>query len=82
MTQKNEPLLNGHSDADINFGNSNDYYHDMYIFDNSEIKDHTYTLHLEHALQKLHSRYKDTIVSHNRRLLSILGNLNDIDNMI
>lgn len=77
---ENEPLLNGHSDADINFGNSNDYYHDMYIFDNSEIKDHTYTLHLNTPYRNYIPRYKIQLFRITGDYYRFLKSLNDIDN--
>lgn len=41
-----EPLLNNYTTADLDFGTSNDYYHNMYIFDDSRINGSEVSLRL------------------------------------
>lgn len=80
VNTNSEPLLNGNSDADISFGTSNDYYHNMYIFENSQIKGTSYTLHLNLQNKKYVPCYKVQLYRITKDYYSFLKSLNDVDN--
>lgn len=75
-----EPLLNNGMNADIGFGTSNSFYHDLYIFDNSQIKGEIYTLHLNVPYKTYVSCYKIQLYKITKDYYRFLKSINDISN--
>lgn len=75
-----EPLLNNYSKGNVDFGTSNEYYHHMYIFDNSQIIDNTYILHLNVPYCNYIPCYKVQLFRITHDYYKFLKSINDINN--
>jgi len=75
-----EPLLNNNSDSNVDFDTSNDYYHDMYVFDNSQIADSAYTLHLNVQHSAYAQCYRAQLFRITSDYFKFLKSINDIEN--
>lgn len=77
-----EPILNNYSNAELDFGSWNDYYHNMYIFDDSSFKEKSIILHLctpQKGWSWLES-YKTQLFVLSSEYYRLLKSLNDIKN--
>ena len=75
-----EPILNNYSSAEIEFGSWNDYYHNMYIFDDSSFKNKRATLHLYTLQKSWIESYKTQLFVLSPEYYRLLKSLNDIKN--
>lgn len=75
-----EPLLNHYTDADLNFGAWNDYYHNMYVFDNSSFGQSTATLRLCTIQQSRLKVLQVHLFALSLEYYQMLRSLNDRDN--
>ena len=75
-----EPLLNGLTDTELNFGTKNDFYHLMYVFDSSQVASRTVTLHLCVLEQSYTSAYRVELFSLSPEFYHMLKSINDINN--
>lgn len=75
-----EPLLNGLTDTELDFGNKNEFYHLMYAFDASKVASQTVTLHLCTVLQRYTSAYSVEIFSLSPEYYYMLKSINDMSN--
>ena len=75
-----EPILNNYSNAELGFGSWNDYYHNMYIFDDSSFKNRSATLHLYTRQKSWLESYKVQLFVLSPEYYRMLKSLNDIKN--
>ena len=75
-----EPLLNGLTDTELNFGTKNDFYHLMYVFDSSQVTSQAVTLHLCVLEQAYVSAYRVELFSLSPEFYHMLKSINDINN--
>lgn len=75
-----EPILNKYSNAELEFGSWNDYYHSMYIFEDSSFKDKGATLHLCTLQKGWIENYKTELITLSYDYYRMLKSLNDIKN--
>lgn len=76
-----EPLLNNYSGAKLDLGTSNDFYHNMYIFDDSSFGNAVATLRMPitYYYRSL-SAYQSHLLALSREYYLMLKSLNDIGN--
>ena len=75
-----EPLLNGLTDTELNFGTNNDFYHLMYVFDSSQVTSQAVTLRLCVLGQPYTSAYRVELFSLSPDFYQVLKSINDINN--
>lgn len=75
-----EPLLNGLTDTELNFGTKNDFYQLMYVFDSSQVTSQAVTLHLCVLEQAYVSAYRVELFSLSPEFYHMLKSINDINN--
>ena len=75
-----EPLLNGLTNTEFNFGTKNDFYHMMYVFDSSQVASQEVTLHLCVLGQSYTSAYSVEQFSLSPEFYQMLKSINDINN--
>lgn len=75
-----EPILNFYSTAELKFGSWNDYYHNMYIFDDSSFKNKNATLHLYTLQKSWIEHYKTQLFVLSPEFYHMVKSLNDIKN--
>lgn len=75
-----EPLLNGLTDTELNFGTNNDFYHLMYAFDSSQVTSQAVTLHLCVLELSYTSAYRVELFSLSPEFYQMLKSINDINN--
>lgn len=75
-----EPLLNGLTDTELNFGTNNDFYHLMYVFNSSQVTLQALTLHLCVLEQLYTSAYRVELFSLSPEFYQMLKSINDINN--
>lgn len=75
-----EPLLNGLTDTELNFGTNNDFYHLMYVFNSSQVTLQALTLHLCVLEQSYTSAYRVELFSLSPEFYQMLKSINDINN--
>ncbi|MGI6233123.1 MAG: DUF4249 domain-containing protein, partial [Prevotella sp.] len=84
INTKSEDLLQPTSDLDDDFGFSNDYYQDFYIFDDTSINGRTYKLHLNIDVNQLSYFNNTTYYVELYRLTPeyyrFIKSFNDVDN--
>ena len=77
----NEPILNNYSMGETSFNTDNDFYHNLYIFDNSTFgHDSTYTLHLNVKSKAYINSYKVQLYRITPELYHFIKSVNDIGN--
>ncbi len=76
-----EPLLNNYSGGDIDdFGTSDEYYHHIYIFDNSQIHGDTYVMHLNMPLKNYIRYYRVQLFSITKDYYLFMKAINNVYN--
>jgi hypothetical protein len=84
INTESEDLLHPSSDLDEDFGFSNDYYQDFYIFDDTSINGRTYKLHLNIDMNRLSHFNNTTYYVELYRLTPeyyrFIKSFNDVDN--
>lgn len=75
-----EPLFNGGTKADIGFGTTNSYYHNMYAVDLSDTKDPVIELRLATLYRNWTESYKVELLTLTPEFYLMLKSLNDIAN--
>lgn len=75
-----EPLLNNYSNTDMDFGNYNNFYHKMYIFNDEMINGRKIKLRLYVLQQFWFEAYKVELFTLSREYFLKLKSLNDIQN--
>lgn len=75
-----EPILNFYSNAELEFGSWNDYYHNMYIFDDTSFTNKSAVLHLCTLQKSWIECYKAQLFALSPEYYQMLKSLNEIKN--
>lgn len=75
-----EPLLNNLTDAELGFGNNNDFFNLLYIFDTSNTVSATPLLHLNTPLKSYTQAYRTELYSLSPEFYYMMKSLNDAAN--